>query len=322
MTEGRLDVADNGTLVFLERDSASSPLRTMVWVDRQDGRETPLGADVRTFMHPRLAPDHQRVAVLRAGEGRIWIWDVRRSQMIPGTLDPANISIWLDRTRLVFSGFPPGGGRPNLYLQSFDGTGTAAMRLTDSANAQHPTGLTPDGAHVVFNETSSQQADIRLLTVATRQARSLVETASDERGGVVSRDGWLAYESNRTGRYEVWVQSLSADAGGPVQVTTTGGRQPLFSREGNELFYVAPDGLLMSVAVETKGSSWSNGAQTSVLNKPYYTGGRASVRQYDVMAGGRRFLMMKEEPADADVVLSINVVLNWFEEVRRLVPRR
>ena len=192
------DVADDGTIVYLSANVAPPATRTLVWVDRQ-GRETPLGAEAHSYVHPRLAPDGTRVAVLNALN--IWIWDLARARLTAGTLDGGNIPIWTpDSSRIIFSSLR-GGGSPNLYAQAADGTGTAT-RLTDSPNLQYPTGITPDATQVVLNEaTPAALADIRLLTMTpTPHVKPLVETRFDERGGVVSPDGrWLAYESNRLG---------------------------------------------------------------------------------------------------------------------------
>ncbi len=235
----------------------------------------------------------------------------------------ATISIWTpDSARLIFSSIRGGGGA-NLYLQAADGTGTVT-RLTDSPNTQHPTGFTSDGTQVVLNEsTPTQQGDIRLLTLTpTPQVTPLVETRFDERGGVVSPNGrWLAYESNRSGAYEIYVQPFPVVDGGLWPVSTAGGSQPLWARSGQELFYVAPDDALMTVAVEARGSVWSAAAPARLLEGRYFSGGRGTtVRQYDVSADGQRFLMMKEEARDNDAAPTINVVQNWLAELRRLVP--
>ncbi len=315
------DVADDGTIVYLSANVAPQATRTLVWVDRQ-GRETPLGAEAQSYVHPRLAPDGTRVAVLNALN--IWIWDLARARLTAGTLDGGNISIWTpDSARIIFSSFR-GGGSPNLYVQAADGTGTAT-RLTDSPNQQYPTGITPDATQVVLNEmTPAALADIRLLTMTPTQVKPLVETRFDERGGVVSPDGrWLAYESNRSGAYEVYVQPFPDVDRGLWQVSTGGGTQPLWARNGRELFYVAPDGALMGVPVEARGSVWSTGPPLRLVEGRYFSGGEGTtVRQYDVSADGQRFLMMKVEARDTNAAPSINVVQNWFEELKARVPTK
>ena len=275
------------------------------------------------YVHPRLSPDGTRVALF--DRGNIWIWDLVRSRLTRGTLDSGTISIWTpDSARLIFSS-TRGGGGANLYVQAADGTGTTT-RLSDSPNVHHPTGITADGTQIVFNEaTRTQLGDIGLLTMSpTPQVKPLVATRDDERGGVVSPDGhWLAYESDRSGAYEVWVQPFPIVDAGRWQVSTAGGVQPLWARNGRELFYVAPDGALMAVQWETRGSPESAGAPTRLIEGRYFKGGEGTtVRQYDVTADGQRFLMMKDEARETDVAPSINVVQNWFDELRRLVPTK
>jgi hypothetical protein len=134
---------------------------------------------------------------------------------------------------------------------------------------------------------------------------------------------WLAYESDRSGAYEVWVHPFPTLDGGPWQVSTSGGGQPLWERHGRELFYVAPDGALMAVAVEAQASAWSHGSPVQVIPGQYFRGGLGiTVRQYDVAEDGQRFLMMKDEPKETDAAPSISVVQNWGEELRRLVPTK
>ena len=311
------DVADDGTIVYLSANVAPPATRTLVWVDRQ-GRETPLGAEAGSYVHPRLAPDGTRVAVLNALN--IWIWDLARARLTAGTLDGGTISIWTpDSSRIIF-GSVRGGGSPNLYVQAADGTGTAT-RLTDSPNPQSPTGITPDATQVVLNETTpAALADIRLLTMTpTLHVKPLVETRFDERGGVVSPDGrWLAYESNRSGAYGVYVQPFPAVNRGLWQVSTGGGTQPLWARNGRELFYVAPDGALMGVPVEARARSgrlarrcgWSRDGTLVGARGPPCAG-------TNVSADGQRFLMMKEEARDTNAAPSINVVQNWHEELKQ-----
>jgi serine/threonine-protein kinase len=314
------DVATDGTLVYLATSTGAPPTRTLVWVDRQ-GRETPLGIQAGPHIHPRLAPDGTRVAITN---GRtVWMWDLARARLTPATLD-GTITQWTpDSARLIYSS-TRGGGMANLYAQAVDGTGAAA-RLTDSPNVHHPTGTTSDGTQIVFNEaTPNRLGDIGLLTMNTPQVKPLVATRFDERGGVVSPDGrWLAYESNRSGAYEVWVQPFPVVDAGLWQVSTAGGRQPLWARSGRELFYVAPDGALMAVQWEARGSIWSAGAQTRILEGRYFRASEGTtVRQYDVTADGQRFLMIKDESRSTDAAPTISVVQHWTEELKRLVPAR
>jgi hypothetical protein len=127
--------------------------------------------------------------------------------------------------------------------------------------------------------------------------------------------------STESWELQVYVQPFPAVDRGLWLVSTGGGTQPLWARNGRELFYVAPDGALMGVPVEARGSVWSAGSPMRLVEGRYFSGGEGTtVRQYDVSADGQRFLMMKEEARDTNAAPSINVVQNWFEELKQRVP--
>jgi serine/threonine-protein kinase len=324
-----VSVSENGVLV--RTGSAGGALRTLVWVDRE-GREEPLPAPPREYQYPRLSPDGTRVAVSTLDEEQdLWVWDLRRTTLTRLTFEPGgdSLPLWTpDGSRLVFAS-ARAGGVSNLYVQAADGTGSA-IRLTEGEYPTFATSITADGARVVFYElTPDRQRDLRVLTLAPlsqgsamsptatdlrRTVTSLVETRFDERGGALSPDGrWLAYESNISGRYEVYVRPFPNVGDGQWQVSTGGGVQALWAKDGRELFYVANDGTLMTVPVTTGGSAWRAGTPTVVLKARYFTGGGGLSRQYDVSPDGRRFLMIKLGGGgdDAAGAQDLIVVLNW-----------
>jgi eukaryotic-like serine/threonine-protein kinase len=319
--------ASNGTLAYLSGITlAALTQRTLVWVDRQ-GREEPLAAPPRAYLQPRLSPDGTRVAVSSADEEQdLLVWDLSRATLTRLTFDPGldQAPLWTsDSQRLLFSSARAGPGQM-LYVQPADGTGSAT-RLIESGNPQFATSISPDGTHVlVYETTQTRGRDLRLLTLGpTPRVESLLETQFDERGGVISPDGsWLAYESNSSGRYEIYVRPFPAVGDGLWQVSTAGGVQPLWAPRGRELFYVAPDGALMGVSGEVRGASWSSGGPARLLEGRYFTGGGSVIRQYDVTADGQRFLMIKDRSANADSSPQIIVVQNWLEELKRLVTTK
>jgi hypothetical protein len=140
----------------------------------------------------------------------------------------------------------------------------------------------------------------------------LLATRFSETSPTLSPDGrWLAYVSNESGRYEVYVQSYPGP-GARLQVSTDGGRAPLWSADGRQLFYRYAD-QMMAVPVAA-GPSFSAG-KPRLLFEGRYAGG------YDVSPDGRRFLMIRIEEESADKT-ELHVVLNWFEELKRLVPTK
>jgi serine/threonine-protein kinase len=314
-------VADDGTLAYVSWPGvvgATSP-RTLVWVDRR-GRETPITAEPRAYHLPQLSPDGTRVAVYASDQQQdIWLWDLARTTLTRLTFDPRQdmTPVWTpDGRRLLFSSLR--AGPQNLYVQAADGTGSAT-RLTESDNQQVPTSTARDGSVVFYETTPTRGRDLwRLILGPPPRAEPLLETPFEERGGIVSPDGrWLAYESDSSGRFEIYVRPFPDVGNVESKISPSGGVQPLWAGNGREIFYVAPDGALMTVPVEPRGTTWSAGTATKLVEGRYYTGaGEYFLPQYDVSPDGQRFLMIKEGGAAPSLI----VVQNWDQELKRLVP--
>ena len=330
-------LARDGTLVYVAGGAGGGTTRILVWVDRQ-GHETLIAAPPRAYYFPRVSPDGTRVAVTAVVEQNsdIWLWDLARGNLTRFTSDPANdtSAVWTpDGRRVVFSS--DRAGMNNLFSQAADGTGDIE-RLTESPNIQFPSAVSPDGARLVFSELSpTTGTDVMALRQdGPHQVLQLVRTPFDERNGIVSPDGrWLAYESNESGSFETYVRPFPDVTRGRSQVSTNGGTQPLWARDGRELFYFAPDGALMCVAVgggdrsaaalgSPSGPPWSAGAPTKVLEARYVMSpGGNNLRNYDIAADGQRFLMMKAS-GTLEAPPQIIVVQHFDEELKRLVPTR
>jgi serine/threonine-protein kinase len=155
------------------------------------------------------------------------------------------------------------------------------------------------------------------------QVTPLVHEKFDERNGIVSPDGrWLAYESDRSGAFAIYVRPFPNVDGGLRQVSMAGGTRPLWSRSGKELFYVGPDGALLRVPVEASGATWNAGTPTKLFERRYYNGTN-TLRTYDVSPDGQRFLMIKAPGTDASAAPpALIVVQHWDEELKRLVPTK
>jgi serine/threonine-protein kinase len=325
-------VAADGTLVYVPGGLVATPQRTLVWVDRR-GREEALAAPPRAYRYPRLSPDGTKVAVeAQDQEGDIWIWDLGRQTLTRFTFDPTQdiYPVWTpDGRRLAFRSMR--GGPPNVYWQAADGTG-AVERLTETPNEQAPYAVTPDGKRLVLRQDGPKTGgDLMVLTLdGARRLTPLVQTTFNERNGEISPDGrWLAYESDESGREEIYVRPFPDVNGGRWQVSTGGGSEPLWARNGRELFYRGPSGVLLGTTVAVEGSgSFRAGTPTKLVETRYYAGagsGAAPGRTYDVSPDGQRFLMLREggrSDQTAPPPPSIIVVQHWVEELKRLVPTK
>ena len=317
-------VAANGTMVYVRGTGRAGAQRSLVWVDRSGREEAVADAPLRAYQFPRISPDATRVAIdVRDQEQDIWIWDFARRTLTRFTFDSGleQYPAWTpDSRRLVFTS--QRGPTANLFWQAADGTGVVE-RLTESPNSQQLAyAVTRQGSSAILRETSAATGlDLKLVPLQPKgEAKPRVTTAFVESNGELSPDErWLAYQSNESGQWHVYVQTFPDPAGGRWQISTAGGRVPLWSRNGRELFYRAPDGTLMAVGVDA-GASWRNTTPTVVVRGQYYDTAGANGRTYDVSADGKRFLMIKQAGADDAGALNLILVQNWHDELKRLVP--
>jgi len=259
-------------------------------------------------------------------EQDIWIWDFARRTLVRLTKTPAFDShpVWTtDGRRIIFSSSP--AGLENLFWQAADNTGTAE-RLTTSPDRQIPTAVAHDGARLILQQVvPTTGSDLRTLrldskTGAPAQLEPLLQTTFNELHGQVSPDGhWLAYQSNDSGPFEVSVRPFPNVDDGQWTISPNGGALPTWSRNGKELFYLDGANAMMAVPVRTS-PAFSAGAPTKLFDGRYVT--RSDLRSYDVSPDGQRFLMIKniEDSDQKAAPPSIVVVLNWAEELKRLLP--
>ena len=312
-------ISDGGSLVYVSGSGGAGP-RTIVWVDRQ-GREEAIKVPPRTYAYARLSPDGSRVALdIRDQENDIWTWDLARETLARLTFDPGinRVPVWTrDGKRVAFSA--QRGGAENIYWQAADGSG-APEPLTEIPNVSiGPQAFSPDGTQLLFQETSAPHNISLIKLDGERKPELLLQTSFDEANPDISPDGrWLAYESNESGRYEVYVRPFPKVNDGRWQISTGGGTRPLWSPSGRELFYYLAPGTLMAVRVEA-GTTFAAGAPAVVFQGPYVTS--VTGRQYSVSPDGRRFLMIKNAATAGNAPPpKITVVLNWVEELKRRVP--
>jgi serine/threonine protein kinase/Tol biopolymer transport system component len=315
-------VSDDGVLVYAA--GLDRTRRQLVWVDRH-GREESLGAPTAQYAYPRLSPDGARVALDVLGPNRdVWIWDIRRRALDRFTTDPTENALpaWTrDGARVAFASGQ--SGVPNMFMQSADGAG-AAEPLVTSARFQQPMSFATDGRLIFTEVVPNHGRDLMALSLdGSRSVEALVQTPANEFGGEVSPDGrWIAYVADESGQLEVYVRPYPRTTAGRWIVSTSGGRQPVWTRDGRELLYRDFGGAVIAVPVGAGRSFVSGGAVTVIPASRTYSGFGSAIggRTFDVSLDGSRFLMIKE--LDAGDGPSFVVVQNWLTEVReRLRPR-
>jgi Tol biopolymer transport system component len=165
---------------------------------------------------------------------------------------------------------------------------------------------------------------MRLSLDETPRVTTVLQTRFNEGNGELSPDGhWLAYESDSVGHSEIYVRPYPETAAGQWEISTStgGGSQPVWARGGKELFYLAPDGSLMSVRVVSSSRTWRADAPVKLFQGRHYVFGPIRHRMYDVSPDGQRFLMLKPANSESTAASpSIVIVQNFAEELKARVP--
>jgi eukaryotic-like serine/threonine-protein kinase len=305
-----------GSLVYVP-GNVQVDQRRLVWVTR-NGAEQPVAAPARAYVFPRLSPDGRRVGVgFTEQETQEWLYDFSQETLTRFTFGGNNNlnSVWTpDGKRIAFNSNKE--GPPNLFWQRADGSG-GLERLTTSEYLQFPMSWSPDGQLLAFVEVNPTTGyDIWVLRLSDRKAQPFLQTPFNESVPQFSPDGrCLAYISNESGRWEIYVQSYPGP-GGKWLISTEGGTEPVWNRNGRELFYRSGD-KMMAVDVATQPSFTAG--KPRVLFEGRYNPAQGTTPNYDVSPDGQRFLMIKPSEAE-QAPTQINVVLNWFEELKRRVP--
>ena len=310
---------------LLDRLYGSTGSRTLVWVDRE-GREEFLAAEPGVYFDPRISPDGSRVAltVVDADNWDVWIYDLGRQMANRLTFDPAveQRPAWTPDSRRVVFGSDRGGKASNLFWKAADGTGEAE-RLTTSPYDQRPH-FWLDDKRLLFEEPGREtRQDLHLLLMGDETtSRPLLNTQFTEDRPAISSDGrWIAYRSNESGQSEIYVRPFPNVEEGKWLISRDGGISPVWGPNGRELFYRSlKEEVMMIVRIETEPVFTYSTPE--VLFKGSYF--RSRNRNYDISPDGQRFLMLKEvgqtEEGSAPTQDELIIVLNWFEELKRLVP--
>lgn len=310
----------DSTLVYVR---PGAQLRTLVWVDR-NGREESIPVPSRPYAYAQLSPDGTRIALdIRDQQNDIWIWDLARQNLQRLTFDPGldRGPIWTpDGKRIAFSRTEEDSEA--IVWQPADGSGREQVLTKGFDRGSTPSDFTPDGAAILYVPRDGLY-DIGLARIADAPSGggSLLAGPANESGAAVSPDGrWLAYQSDETGRYEVYVRPFPAVDSARWQISNAGGDRPLWSRDGRELFYREADGdaiKLMAVSITTSTTLAASSPQ--MLFRGEYLAPNDGRQVYDVDRRGERFLLIKA--ADVPGQLrgdSIVVVQDWQQELARL----
>ena len=303
--------SSTGVLVYARATAFPSRL---AWFDR-DGKQVGTVGETGDYFGPQLSPDGRRllVVVSEGQETTIWLYDLLRgtkTRFSSGSGDgPA---VWSpDGSRVAFGSAR--GGPSRLFVRSVGGEGSEQAMLK-TTNAEVPSSWSRDGrflAYFVPGEMTDWDVWILPLT-GDRKPFAFLRTNAAETDPVFSPDGrWIAYESNDSGKWDVYAAPFPGP-GQSIPISTAGGREPTWRGDGKELFYIAEDGKMMAVPIRESGATLEPGVPAALFD----TRSRQTLNlRYDVTPDGKKFLVVTRV-VDREIP-PIVVVVNWLAGLKK-----
>jgi hypothetical protein len=319
----RLSLSVSGAMIYQPGNVTAG--WEVLEVDRSGG-ETVVISEAQQYEHPRWSPGGDRIAVGLAAGGppQIWVYDIQSGTLSQLTFEGANIRpTWSpDGTRVAY--FSTRGDTSDLYWQPADGSGPPE-RVLDGEDVQNSgtTFWTRDGSWIVFDGRGDAGSNIENIyavgTDTDRTRQTAVATGAEEETGAVSPNGeWIAYGSDESGEWQVYVRAFLAP-GGRWLVSTGGAGTPLWTSDTEVVYVDYPTRSLMAARLEF-GATVRVVERTTLFSfRPYRYS--ESSPMYDVSRDGQRFLVLRNAEGavgDEDPI----VVLNWFEEIKRRIAEQ
>ena len=323
---GSISVSAKGLIAYR---TGGGGQRQLTWFDRSGTPRGVVGAPDDTLIDPHISPDGRRVVVGRTIQGNLDLWLLEGAHTSRLTFDPAigRFPVWSpDGLRIAFRANRTGTG--DLYQKLASGAGDDE-RLVGSDQLKVPTSWSPDGRFLLYLTVDPKTAsDLWVVpTTGDHTPSVFLKTPFAERFGVFSPDGrWVAYQSNESGRIEIYVrpfvppggQESRASDSTQWQVSTAGGVTPLWRADGRELYYLNGVGDMMASTITIRGSALEPGPPVRLFPTRIFAGGADKDSgqgvQFDVGRDGR-FLINTMLKSDSSA--PITILQNWNPEVKR-----
>jgi serine/threonine protein kinase len=305
-------VSSEGTLVY--RTGVVDPTSTLTWLDRA-GKEIASIGEPSIYRDLAISPDETRAAVSitdsNTGTSDIWICDLGREMATRFTFGKLSEfgPLWSqDGERIVYSAIT--NVYPDLYIKVATGSGQA-QALLESEVREDANSWTPDGKSILFTRFDPQSqrgGDMYMLELGDgKAAKAILQTKFDEHSGRLSPDGrWLAYVSDESGTYEVYVTPFPGP-GGKWQISEGGGEIPVWTKNGTEILYRGAGASVMAVSIQADANTITVGSPVELFRD-------ARITAADVSPTGERMLVTLR--AEADWNPPLTVVTNWPAALR------
>jgi eukaryotic-like serine/threonine-protein kinase len=311
---GRVSFAasDGGLLVALTSSAVS--FSQLLWFDRK-GNQVGVVGRPEVYANVALAPDGKSVAIDKTDSGNqntdVWIYELQGEHVKRMTFDPSidTMPVWSpESSRLAFS-----SSRRSVFdMYLKDANGGQEEKLIAHVDAdEYPNDWSRDGKYLLY----ARGGDLWFLTFPEMKSTQFLKTPSTLSNGRFSPDGrWVAYASNESGKWEIYVTSFP-QARGKWQVSSGGGEQPRWRGDGKELFYLSSDGKIMAAPV-TEGANFDAGAPVALFQaNPREAAATSEQTFYDVTRDGQRFLINTE--AKQTQVEPMSIILNWAAKLKK-----
>jgi len=305
----RFSVSREGTLVYRTGEAGAR----LQWVDR-NGKELEVVGDQGEVRTPAISLQGDRLAFTvddpRSGTSDIWVRDLARGTNSRLTFGPPDhvAPAWSPDGKWIAYRVST-NGPSSLAVKAADGTGEEKI-LLKGETVTVPTDWSRDGRYVAYTQANKEgNLDLWALPVSGEGKPILVlQTPFNESNGMFSPDGrFMLYQSNESGRIEIYVRSFPGP-GGKWQISTAGGADPHWSADGKEITYRTLDQKVTSVEVKTNGDAFEAGVPRTLFLGRFQPG---TVRnRYAPAPDGQKFLVVS--PLGRDAMAPTTVVLNWW----------
>jgi eukaryotic-like serine/threonine-protein kinase len=310
--------SQTGTLLYQSGETSGG--WNLLWFDR-DGKRTGSIAQVDRYLFPTLSPDGNRLAVMifsgAQGIGDVWIFDLARGTSTRLTFGGASHvnPVWTPDGKNIFYG-STAKGPPHIYAKAADGSGPERIVLESADTVELPQSFSPDGRFLVYGRHMSKTEAGNHLWVLPLSGDGkpfpIVQDAFDESSPAVSPDGkWMVYQSNESGRREIYVTAFPG-GGAKWQVSTSGGTSAKWRGDGKELFFLDPTDKVVGVDVNASGNAVRLGTPHDLFQT---VGIQREYGPFDVSADGKRFLLNSGNLKEGSDPFTL--VLNWPAELKK-----